>query len=161
MRNREAMASGRPLRHGGRGVRIHVQGGEPVANLLGGVSHGSLVGVLEGLDPVLSCAFPVALGQPGVPQSHQGADGVPVVAQFLERPRRPLVGGHRFLVTADVPALILHGTADRILPIESTGALFRQALPQADYVVIDGAPHGLLWTHAREVTEALLAFLAR
>lgn len=61
----------------------------------------------------------------------------------------------------DVPTLILHGTADRILPIEATGALFHQALPQADYVVIDGAPHGLLWTHAREITEALLAFLAK
>ena len=57
----------------------------------------------------------------------------------------------------DVPALILHGTADRILPIEATGELFHQALPQADYVVIDGAPHGLLWTHAQEVSEALLA----
>ncbi|MFF5900942.1 alpha/beta fold hydrolase, partial [Streptomyces argenteolus] len=61
----------------------------------------------------------------------------------------------------DVPALILHGTADRILPIESTGELFHQALPQAEYVVIDGAPHGLLWTHAQEVTDALLAFLAK
>ncbi|MGW0860054.1 alpha/beta fold hydrolase [Streptomyces sp. NPDC002690] len=60
----------------------------------------------------------------------------------------------------DVPALILHGTADRILPIESTGDLFHQALPKADYVVLDGAPHGLLWTHAEEVTDALLAFLA-
>ncbi|CAM5676965.1 hypothetical protein SALBM135S_09354 [Streptomyces alboniger] len=55
----------------------------------------------------------------------------------------------------DVPALILHGTADRILPIEATGDLFHQAVPEADYVVIDGAPHGLLWTHAQEVTQAL------
>jgi pimeloyl-ACP methyl ester carboxylesterase len=34
-------------------------------------------------------------------------------------------------------------------------------LPQADYVEIDGAPHGLLWTHAGEVNEALLAFIAK
>ncbi|CAM5235097.1 alpha/beta hydrolase [Streptomyces hirsutus] len=61
----------------------------------------------------------------------------------------------------DVPALILHGTADRILPIEATGEPFRRALPQAEYVVVDGAPHGLLWTHAQEVTDALLAFLAK
>ncbi|MFJ8184393.1 alpha/beta fold hydrolase [Streptomyces sp. NPDC096105] len=61
----------------------------------------------------------------------------------------------------DVPALILHGTADRILPIESTGEPFHRALPQAEYVVIEGAPHGLLWTHAQEVTDALLAFLAK
>ncbi|MFI0501388.1 alpha/beta fold hydrolase [Streptomyces albogriseolus] len=61
----------------------------------------------------------------------------------------------------DVPALILHGTADRILPIESTGEPFHRALPQAEYVVVEGAPHGLLWTHAQEVTDALLAFLAK
>ncbi|MER6629273.1 alpha/beta hydrolase [Streptomyces sp. NPDC000987] len=61
----------------------------------------------------------------------------------------------------DVPALILHGNADRILPIEATAEPFHRALPQADYTVIEGAPHGLLWTHAQEVTDALLAFLAK
>ncbi|AWB85312.1 alpha/beta fold hydrolase [Mycetocola zhujimingii] len=59
----------------------------------------------------------------------------------------------------DVPTLILHGTADRILPIDSTGRPFSALLPEADYVEIDGAPHGLLWTHADEVNEALLSFL--
>ncbi|MFF2622433.1 alpha/beta fold hydrolase [Oerskovia jenensis] len=58
------------------------------------------------------------------------------------------------------PALILHGTADRILPIDSTGRPFHAAFPEADYVEVDGAPHGLLWTHAEEVDRALLAFLA-
>ncbi|MCP3017148.1 alpha/beta hydrolase [Nocardiopsis dassonvillei] len=61
----------------------------------------------------------------------------------------------------DVPALILHGTADNILPIDATGRAFSALLPSADYVEIEGAPHGLLWTHAEEVTEALLAFLAK
>ena len=61
----------------------------------------------------------------------------------------------------DVPALILHGTADNILPIDATGRAFHAALPSADYVEIEGAPHGLLWTHADEVNEALLAFLAK
>jgi len=57
------------------------------------------------------------------------------------------------------PALILHGTADRILPIDATARRFRRALPDAQYVEIDGAPHGLLWTHADDVNAALLAFL--
>ncbi|MFH8791049.1 alpha/beta fold hydrolase [Streptomyces sp. NPDC017941] len=61
----------------------------------------------------------------------------------------------------DVPALILHGTADRVLPVEGTARPFRKALPSADYVEIEGAPHGLLWTHAEEVNTALLAFLAK
>ncbi len=61
---------------------------------------------------------------------------------------------------AGVPALILHGTADRILPIEATAHRFRLALPDARYLEIDGAPHGLLWTHADEVNAALRSFLA-
>lgn len=61
----------------------------------------------------------------------------------------------------DVPALIVHGTADNILPIDATGRRFAKALPSADYVEIEGAPHGLLWTHAAEVNEALLAFLKK
>ena len=60
----------------------------------------------------------------------------------------------------DVPTLILHGTADRILPIDATGRPFHALLPHATYVEVDGAPHGLLWTHADEVNRALLAFLA-
>jgi non-heme chloroperoxidase len=61
----------------------------------------------------------------------------------------------------DVPALIVHGTADNILPIEATGRRFAKALPTATYVEIDGAPHGMLWTHADEVNEVLLDFLGR
>ncbi len=61
----------------------------------------------------------------------------------------------------DVPALIVHGTADNILPIDATGRRFAKALPSAEYLEIDGAPHGMLWTHAAEVNEALLGFLAK
>ncbi|KLU09439.1 alpha/beta fold hydrolase [Kocuria sp. SM24M-10] len=60
----------------------------------------------------------------------------------------------------DVPVLIVHGTADNILPIDATGRQFTKALPEARYVEIEGAPHGMLWTHAPEVNEALLDFLA-
>jgi pimeloyl-ACP methyl ester carboxylesterase len=57
------------------------------------------------------------------------------------------------------PVLILHGTADQILPIDATGRRFFKAVPEATYVEIDGAPHGLLWTHADEVNEVLLSFV--
>lgn len=59
----------------------------------------------------------------------------------------------------DVPALIVHGTADNILPIDATARRFKEHLPSAQYVEIEDAPHGLLWTHAVEVNEALLEFL--
>jgi pimeloyl-ACP methyl ester carboxylesterase len=57
------------------------------------------------------------------------------------------------------PALVLHGTADRILPVDATARRFREALPEARYVEIDGAPHGLLWTHADEVNAVLADFV--
>jgi pimeloyl-ACP methyl ester carboxylesterase len=63
------------------------------------------------------------------------------------------------LAKIDVPVLVLHGTEDRILPIDVTGARTHAALPNSTYVVLEGAPHGLLATHADEVNKALLEFL--
>jgi peroxiredoxin len=60
-----------------------------------------------------------------------------------------------------VPTLIVHGTGDRILPIDATGREFAKRVPSATYLEIDNAPHGMLWTHADEVNRALLEFLAR
>jgi len=58
-----------------------------------------------------------------------------------------------------VPWLIVHGTADNILPIDATARRFTAALPSATYVEIEGAPHGMLWTHGDEVNRILLDFL--
>ncbi|MFB7288692.1 alpha/beta fold hydrolase [Actinacidiphila glaucinigra] len=60
-----------------------------------------------------------------------------------------------------VPTLILHGTGDRVLPVDATARRLREALPAAEYAEIEGAPHGMTWTHADEVNAALLAFLAK
>jgi pimeloyl-ACP methyl ester carboxylesterase len=59
----------------------------------------------------------------------------------------------------DVPTLILHGTADRILPIDGQGRRLHAALPQARYVEIEGGPHVNPLSHADEVNRELLAFL--
>jgi non-heme chloroperoxidase len=59
----------------------------------------------------------------------------------------------------DAPVLVMHGSADRILPIEACGPRTHEGISGSEYVVIDGAPHGLCWTHADEVNEALLSFL--
>jgi non-heme chloroperoxidase len=59
----------------------------------------------------------------------------------------------------DIPTLILHGTADRILPIDGQGRKLHAALPQATYVEIEGGPHVQCVTHAEEVNRELLAFL--
>lgn len=62
---------------------------------------------------------------------------------------------------SNLPALIVHGDKDRIIPIDSAGRPFHAALPDAEYVEIAGAPHGMLWTHAEEINKILLTFLAR
>jgi pimeloyl-ACP methyl ester carboxylesterase len=59
----------------------------------------------------------------------------------------------------DIPTLVVHGTADRILPIEATGARTHEMIKGSQYVVIDDAPHGCLWTHADQVNRALLEFI--
>ena len=59
----------------------------------------------------------------------------------------------------DVPTLILHGTADRILSIDGQGRRLHAALPDARYVEIEGGPHVMCVSHAAEVNRELLAFL--
>jgi peroxiredoxin len=59
----------------------------------------------------------------------------------------------------DVPALIMHGTSDRIVPIDITSRVLAKMLPGATYIEMEGAPHGMLWTHASEINKALLDFL--
>jgi non-heme chloroperoxidase len=58
-----------------------------------------------------------------------------------------------------IPTLIIHGTADRILPIDGQGRRLHAALPDAQYVEIEGGPHLNCLTHAEEANAALLAFL--
>jgi non-heme chloroperoxidase len=58
----------------------------------------------------------------------------------------------------DIPVLVLHGTEDRILPIEACGPRTHELIPGSEYVPIQGAPHGLCWTHADEVNAELLRF---
>jgi non-heme chloroperoxidase len=60
----------------------------------------------------------------------------------------------------DVPTLVIHGTADRILPIDGQGRRLHAALPDARYVEIDGGPHVVCVSHAEEVNRELLTFLA-
>ncbi|HUH79093.1 MAG TPA: alpha/beta hydrolase, partial [Methanoregula sp.] len=63
------------------------------------------------------------------------------------------------LARIDVPTLVVHGNADRICPLEATGKRTAGMIPGSRLVVVDGAPHGLSWTHASELNRALLDFL--
>ena len=62
------------------------------------------------------------------------------------------------LARIDIPVLVMHGTADRILPIEACGPRTHELIDGSEYVAIEGASHGLCWTHADEVNTELLRF---
>jgi non-heme chloroperoxidase len=61
----------------------------------------------------------------------------------------------------DVPTLVIHGDADRILPITASGARTAKLIKGARLVVIKDGPHAVNWTHADEVNAELLSFLGR
>jgi len=58
-----------------------------------------------------------------------------------------------------VPTLIVHGDADRIIPLEVSGQRMPALVKESRLVVIKGGPHGLNWTHAEELNQALVEFL--
>lgn len=59
----------------------------------------------------------------------------------------------------DVPTLVIHGDSDRIVPIEAAGQRTAKLIKGAQLVVVKGGPHCIPWTHADEVTSALVSFL--
>jgi non-heme chloroperoxidase len=65
------------------------------------------------------------------------------------------------LAKIDVPTLVVHGTADRILPIEATADRLPHLIADVRLVRVDGGPHGMCWTHPDEVNGALLEFLGQ
>ena len=60
----------------------------------------------------------------------------------------------------DVPTLVIHGTADRILPYEATAKRLPGLIKDLCLVPVEGSPHNIGWTHSDEVNTALLDFLA-
>jgi pimeloyl-ACP methyl ester carboxylesterase len=64
------------------------------------------------------------------------------------------------MLRIDVPTLILHGDADRILPPDATARRQAKDIKGAKLVELAGGSHGVLWTHADEVNAALVSFLA-
>jgi len=60
----------------------------------------------------------------------------------------------------DVPTLILHGDADRILPPDATSRRQAKMIKNVTFVELPGGPHGVLWTHADQINHELVKFLA-
>jgi pimeloyl-ACP methyl ester carboxylesterase len=64
------------------------------------------------------------------------------------------------LAYIDIPTLVMHGDADRILPISAAGIRTAQMVSGARLVVVPEGPHCIIWTHADEVNRELVSFLA-
>ena len=60
----------------------------------------------------------------------------------------------------DVPVLVVQGSQDRILPPEATGDRLPSLIRNVRRVVIPGGPNAIIWTHADQVNQALLDFIA-
>ncbi|KOG70051.1 MULTISPECIES: alpha/beta fold hydrolase [Streptomyces] len=61
----------------------------------------------------------------------------------------------------DVPTLLVHGDADRILPYQNTAKRLPGLIDDLTFVTVEGGPHNIAWTHPDEVNAALLEFLAK
>jgi non-heme chloroperoxidase len=59
----------------------------------------------------------------------------------------------------DVPTLLVHGNADRILPYEATAKRLPDLIKDLTFVTVEGGPHNVAWTHPEVVNPALLDFV--
>jgi pimeloyl-ACP methyl ester carboxylesterase len=63
------------------------------------------------------------------------------------------------LTRVDVPTLVIHGDADRIVPISASGHRTAKLIKDARLLVVNDGPHCITWTHADEVNRELVGFL--
>lgn len=65
------------------------------------------------------------------------------------------------LARIEVPTLVIHGDADRIVPIKASGEKTAKLVKGARLVAIKDGPHAVTWTHADEVNAELVSFLGK
>jgi pimeloyl-ACP methyl ester carboxylesterase len=65
----------------------------------------------------------------------------------------------RDLAKIRIPVLVVHGDADRIVPLELSGQKAAAAIAGSRLEVLSGAPHGLTVTHGDELSRLMLGFL--
>ncbi len=65
------------------------------------------------------------------------------------------------LSSIKIPALIIHGEDDKTVPIKTAGEQAARLLPDAEYLVYEGAPHGLLITEKEKLTADLIDFITK
>ena len=63
------------------------------------------------------------------------------------------------LAAFDIPTLVIHGTADKTVPIGPAGRAAAAGITGAQFLEYEGEPHGLFATAAERLNQDLIAFL--
>jgi pimeloyl-ACP methyl ester carboxylesterase len=63
------------------------------------------------------------------------------------------------LSSITVPALIIHGDADKTVPIKATSDKAAAGIKNSIYNVYENAPHGLFYTHKERLNNDLVSFI--
>lgn len=63
------------------------------------------------------------------------------------------------VVKINVPTLIIHGDKDKTVPIKPTGKESARLIKGSVFKVYKGAPHGLWFTHQKELNQDLIDFI--
>ncbi len=58
-----------------------------------------------------------------------------------------------------VPVLVVHGTADRLVPFAQHGQVLATRIPGAELLAIDGGDHVAIFTHRAQVRARVTQFL--
>lgn len=63
------------------------------------------------------------------------------------------------VATINVPTLIIHGDADKTVPIAPTGNKSANQIAGAKYIIYEGEPHGLWFTSKERLNQDLIDFI--
>jgi non-heme chloroperoxidase len=58
-----------------------------------------------------------------------------------------------------VPTLIIHGTDDKIVPIDVSSRVAAKSIKNSEFIEYEGAPHGLFATHKERLMRDVLEFV--
>lgn len=61
--------------------------------------------------------------------------------------------------SVNVPTLIIHGDADKTVPVDPTGKQSAKTIPVNTFLIYEGAPHGLFYTEKEKLNKDLIAFI--
>lgn len=107
----------------------------------------------------------------GIPGSKQASDEVLRLSWNIAAAASPLATHdcvsawttdfRKDLQSIDIPTLVIHGDHDLIVPFASSGKRMPEFVKGSKLVVVEGGPHGIVWSHEQKVNKELVTFLGQ